>query len=114
MLTRPMINQIVRDEGLVRGLNDPEARVLIEWLVERAEEQAHGCSTDEAVATVRLLRRRGKAIGRFVALWCHSNSPGAAAQLAAAERFAWPLPSGEVDPCMLMQNILSWEEQGGE
>src|SRR5436190_1554932 len=35
MLTRPLLNKILLDENLVKGLNDPEARVLIEWLVDR-------------------------------------------------------------------------------
>ena len=57
------------------------------------------------------LRRRGRSIGRFVALWCHAGERGAAGQFAAAERLNWPLPDGSVDPCELMQSILSWEEQ---
>ena len=41
---------------------------------------------------------------------------GAAGQLAAAERFAWPLPEARVDPCELMQAIVSWEadQRAGE
>ena len=58
---------------------------------------------------VKQLCRRGRAIGRFVTLWCHDREWGAAGQLAAAERFAWPLPTRAMDPCDLMQAILSCE-----
>ena len=107
MLSRPLLNLIVRDEGMVRGLGDPEARVLIEWLVDRAEESVHW--QEDTQETVRRLCRRGRAIGRFVVLWCHAQARGAAGQLAASERFTWPLPAADMDPCVLMQNILAWE-----
>jgi hypothetical protein len=108
MLSRPLLNEIVRDESLVRGLADPEARVLIEWLVDRAEELARGGEDGEAV---RRLCRRGRAISRFVYLWCHAGSRGAALQLAAVERFRCPFPEADADPCLLMQEILTWEEE---
>lgn len=107
MLSRPLLNQIVGDEALVRGLEEPEARVLIEWMVDRAEERARG---GDAAAVVGHLCRRGRAIGRFVTLWCQ-GARGAAGQLAATERFDWPLPGAAIDPCVLMQNILAWEER---
>ena len=107
MLSRPLLNLIVRDERLVRGLADPEARVLVEWLVDRAEESAH--APGDTLEAVRRLCRRGRAIGRFVLLWCHAHARGAAGQLAASERFTWPLPAADMDPCVLMQNILAWE-----
>ena len=107
MLSRPLLNLIVRDEGLVRGLADPEARVLIEWLVDRAEESVG--TGEDGTEAVRRLCRRGRAIGRFVLLWCHVQARGAAGQLAASERFTWPLPAASMDPCVLMQNILAWE-----
>jgi hypothetical protein len=108
MLSRPLLNQIVRDEALVRGLGDPEARVLVEWLVDQAEERV--AAGAEAAEAVRGLCRRARAIGRFVLLWCHAGSRGAAGQLAASERFSWPLPAAAMDPCVLMQNILAWED----
>jgi hypothetical protein len=110
MLTRPLLNRILGDEALVRGLGDPEARVLIEWLVDRAEEGAHDGEAEAVEAVVGRLCRRGRAIGRFVTLWCQ-GAWGAAGQLAVAERFDWPLPAAVIDPCILMQNILAWEER---
>ena len=64
-----------------------------------------------AAAVVEGLCRRGRAIARFVYLWCYQNAPGAAGQLAAVERFAWPLPTRQADPCELMQHILRWERR---
>lgn len=109
MLSRSMLNRIVRDEALVRGLGDAEARVLVEWLVERAEQRADDQEESAAAAIIQGLCRRGRAIGRFVFLWCYQQSQGAAAQLAAVERFAWPLPTDLIDPCILMQDVLAWE-----
>lgn len=103
---------ILNDEALTRGLGDAEARMLIEWLVERAERLANAMASDQATAEVRRLCRRGRAIARFVSLWCLDyRGRGAAIQLAAAERFTWPLPSTAMDACELMQNIVAWEQR---
>jgi len=111
MLAKPLLTPILSDEALTRGLADPEARVLVEWLVDQAERLARGCSSEEFLRQrVEKLCRRGRAIGRFVALWCHRRLRGAACQLAATERFTWPLPTDRyVDPCELMQSILECE-----
>jgi hypothetical protein len=110
MRARPFVDHVLACETLTRGLGDAEARVLIEWLVEEVE-----CIADEALAEslawqeVDRLCRRTRAIGRFVWLWCHQETRGAAHQLAAAERFAWPLPTASVEPSQLMAAILEWE-----
>ena len=111
MQFRPLLRPILDDEGLTRHLGDEEARVLVEWLVERAERA--GESADEATATTAVARlcRRAKAIGLFVALWCYRDDRGAAGQLAVAERFTWPLPQADVDPCALMVRILRYEDR---
>jgi hypothetical protein len=110
MLAKPLLSQILDDDALTRGLRDPEARILVEWLVERTEKLAEfvECETT-ARLEVRRLCRRARAIGRFVGLWCWHRERGAASQLAAAERFTWPLPTTAEDPCELMQFILHWE-----
>ncbi len=109
MQAKPLLNHILADDALTRGLGDAEARVLVEWLVEEAEALADTDDPERATAEVRRLCRRGRAIARFVGLWCLERSRGAAGQLAAAERFAWPLPGARVGPCELMQAIVSWE-----
>jgi hypothetical protein len=112
LLARPLLSHILADDAVTRGLSDPEARILVEWLVERAEELAESASCEElAGREVQKLCRRARALGRFVALWCHQRERGAATQLAAVERFTWPLPATAVDPCELMQAILDWEGQ---
>ncbi len=104
----PLLQLVLGDEGLTRGLGDAEARVLIEWLVERAEGLS-ATAPAQAADEVRRLCRRGRAIARFVNLWGLRSGRAAATQLAASERFSWPLPGGDVDPCELMQSILHWE-----
>jgi hypothetical protein len=109
MLARPLLSQILHDEALTRHLGDPEARLLVEWLIDQAEQVADSEGADEQ--QVRNLCRRGRAIGRFVRLWCYESARAAAIQLAATERFGWPLPTRNVDPCDLMQSILTWESE---
>ncbi len=92
MVANPLLHHILSDERLTGGLGDAEARVLVEWLVEQAEELMELASAEEAKTAVDWLCRRGRAVARFVRLWCLERARGAAGQLAAAERFAWPLP----------------------
>jgi hypothetical protein len=105
-----VLNLILHNERLTRGLEDAEARMLIEWLVERAETEHGDAASEQEVRDVTLRRcQRARAIARFVALWCHDRSYGAALQLAATERFTWPLPTEPMDPCDLMNEILTFE-----
>ena len=110
--TDPLIRWVLRDDSLTRGLGDEEARMLVEWVVDWAELLAEAARTDaDAKVLVARLCRRGKAIGRFVHLWDDPRTRGAAAQLAAVERFAWPLPTNRIDAPDLMHHILTWENQ---
>jgi hypothetical protein len=112
MLAKRLLSQVLDDDLATRGLGDAEARVLVEWLVERAESfVSTGVSESEALQKLGSLRRRARSISRFVCLWCHQGERGAAGQFAAAERLNWPLPDDEADPCDLMQLILEWEDQ---
>jgi hypothetical protein len=114
MLTQSevMIRYVLRDESLTRGLSDVEARMLVEWLADWTELLSDAARTeDDAWSCVERLCRRGRAISRFVQLWSDPFDRGAAIQLAASERFDWPLPSREMDPGDLMHHILSWENQ---
>jgi hypothetical protein len=102
MSWRTQLSPILDNDRITRGLDDAEARMLIEWLAERAE-------TKHAQADVQRLCLRARAIARFVALWCHERLACAALQLAATERFGWPLPTERKDACDLMAEILAWE-----
>ena len=57
---------------------------------------------------------RGRAVARFVRLWSIDEAFGPALQLAASERFPWPLPDAQQDPCELMQGIVYWETHAAE
>lgn len=103
MSWRAQLSPILDNERITHGLEDAEARMLIEWLVERAQETQQD-------AEVQRLCLRARAIGRFVSLWCHQRLACAALQLAATERFAWPLPTEAMAASDLMQAILAWED----
>ncbi len=108
-MANSLLTPILDDEALTRGLGDAEARILIEWLVERAEaiQQDHFVDA-KAQSIIRRLCRRARSISRFVTLW-ERDQRGAACQLAATERFSWPLPTAALDPCDLMERFLPWE-----
>jgi len=111
MLAKPLLNRILYDDAVTRGLADPEARILVEWLAERADEMPVTADSAETLPEgLQRLCRRCRAIARFVYLWCHRRERGAAGQLAVAEHFTWPLPEARIDPCELMQSILYWED----
>jgi hypothetical protein len=101
-----LLRPILADDALTRHLGDAEARLLVEWLVERAERLEDDSDAD---AKVKALCRRARAISLFVGLWCYRNQPGAANQLANAEQFDWPLPEPGTDPDTLMEHILFYE-----
>jgi hypothetical protein len=109
MLARSVLNLVLEDEALTRHLGDAEARALIEWLVDEAEHLGEVLADRPLEEAVMRLCRRGRTMARFVRLWCHEDTPGAAAQLAASERLDWPLPDGPVDPWWLMHELVRWE-----
>jgi hypothetical protein len=108
----PLLRPILDDESLARNLGDCEARLLFEWLFERADGLARLADEDPSVsAKIAQLHRRIRAIAQFVYLWCVRRDRGAAGQLASAERFVWPMPTPRVDSCVLIERILCFEER---
>jgi len=114
MQSTPLVRHILRDEAVTRGLGDVEARMIVEWLADRAEQTAVVAPNDTAAwAMVRAACRRARVIAAFVRLWAAGNH-GAALQLVGAERLHWPLPAGDVDPGELMEGILAWVDRRDE
>jgi hypothetical protein len=101
MLSKALLLPILDNDALTRGLGDMEARMLVEWLVEEADRRCYG------PAAVDQLCSWARAVSRFVYLWCHAGEYGAACQLAATQRFEWPWPTTDADPCELMDVILN-------
>ena len=111
MQASPLLRHVLQDEAVTRGLGDPEARVLVEWLVDWAELlAAESDSEEEAWAGLRTVCRRARGISRFVALWSDFDLRGAAVQLAACEQLHFPLPTEDEDPAELVARILTWED----
>ncbi|MFO0965832.1 MAG: hypothetical protein U0793_09655 [Gemmataceae bacterium] len=111
MIARALLDPILSDDSLSRGLGDAEARMLVEWLVDRSERHAARRDAGLLSQAIQRWRQRARALARFVHLWCYQNDHGAACQLAATERFPWPLPCCDIDPLDLMADILNWEEE---
>ena len=110
MVSKRILKPILDNELLTRGLGDPEARVLIEWLVAQAEQLAIDIPCPQTVIhLVEQLCIRARAISRFVSLWTNPGSQAAAIQLAATQRFGFPFPKTQVDPCELMLEVISHE-----
>jgi hypothetical protein len=114
MQSTPLVRHILRDEAVTRGLGDVEARMIVEWLADRAEQSAATNGTEaDAWAALRRHCRRARVMAAFVRLWT-AGSHGAAIQLVGAERLHWPLPSGDVDAGELMEVILAWVDRQDE
>lgn len=108
MLARSFLDPILRDDALTRCLGDPEARLLIEWLVDEAE-RLEGLPDDAMSAAVAALCKRGRVMARFVSLWSIDGQTAAATQLAACEGLADALPAGRVGPRRLMRHLIAHE-----
>ena len=109
MLARSALTLILDDDSLTRNLGDAESRLLVEWLVERAEEMGRLFGEGKLASKIRALCRRGRLVARFVRLWSVDRDPHGAVQLAASERLEWPLPDGPREAWSLMRELLSWE-----
>jgi hypothetical protein len=115
MLPKHLLAPILDNDALTRGLGDAEARMLVEWLVEEADRHAAGAEDANAVEQeIRRLCRWARGISRFVHLWCYEETHGPAIQLAASERFQWPLPATWMEPCELMEHILAAQVCSGK
>ena len=53
MRTKALLSQILDDDALTRGLCDPEARVLVEWLVDEVERLGAEAACETLDAALR-------------------------------------------------------------
>ena len=111
MVAENCIHQVMRDERITYGLADPEARVLVEWLVHKAETIPDSeLQQEDQVYAWELCYRRAKVLRQFVALWCYRGRPEAAIQLAASEGMADYLPDSSVEePVDVMLSMMKQE-----
>ena len=115
MQITPLERHILNDEAMTRGLGDIEARMLVEWLIDRTSQIAFTATSDAQVwDETHKLCRRARVYSRFVNLWSKRSTRGAALQLASAERQHWPLPKNDMDPGELMENLLGWVNRQDE
>ncbi len=74
-------------------------RVLVEWLVEQAEELTRTAHAEDADRAVTWLCRRGRAVAHFVRLWC--------LEPARAPPVSWRPPNGSPGPCPIRISTLA-------
>jgi hypothetical protein len=111
MFGEPMYRGIVNDEALTRGLGDVEARMLVEWLVDWADLLEETIpDREDADRRVVQLKKKARAIGKFVVLWSDGHTKAGAMQLAATERFQFPFPPEDYEADEAMAQILRWED----
>jgi hypothetical protein len=111
MMTTECIQQVMHDERITYGLADPEARVLVEWLVNKAESIPESDLREEDMQCAwELCYRRAKVLRQIVSLWCYRGRPEAAIQLAASEGMSEFLPDGSVEePVDIMLTLMKQE-----
>jgi hypothetical protein len=111
MLADKCIHQVMSDERITYGLADPEARVLVEWLVTKAEAIPEtDLQEEDQQCAWQLCYRRAKVLRQFVALWCYRGRPEAAIQLAASEGMSEYLPIASMDePVDVMLAMMKQE-----
>jgi hypothetical protein len=107
MLPRSLLAPILDNDTVTRGLGEPVARMLVEWLIEEAERHSASDDDEATAREVKRLCRWARGVNRFVRLWCYEDARAAAMQLAASERFTWALPATWSEPCDLMEQILT-------
>jgi len=88
-------------QGAFAGLKGVDkagsSRVLVEWLVDRAEELVLTHTEQAAERAIAGLCRRARAIACFVRLWCPDRAYCPASPLAVPARFHLPLPDPPPD-----------------
>jgi hypothetical protein len=91
MTARDYIERILEDESLTDGLDEPEATLLVNTLVERAEVIGKGkLAETELESQIGNLRRLGRKLAQIVASF-ESDGPAAASKLAQKNAIAWPV-----------------------
>lgn len=107
MVADACIDQVMHDDRLTSGLADPEARLLVEWLVDHAETipQTGLGECDQQLAWT-ICYRRAKVLRQFVSLWCYRGRPEAAIQLAASEGMSEYLPDSSVEEAVDVMLVL--------
>ncbi|MBL8822991.1 MAG: hypothetical protein JNJ77_10420 [Planctomycetia bacterium] len=111
MMTTECIQRVMHDERITYGLADPEARVLVEWLVNKAESIPESDLREEDMQCAwELCYRRAKVLRQVVSLWCYRGRPEAAIQLAASEGMSEFLPDASVEePVDIMLTLMKQE-----
>jgi hypothetical protein len=111
MLASNCIHRVLRDERLTYGIADPEGRVLVEWLVNKAESIPEtDLQPEDQEAAWELCYRRAKVLRQFVSLWCYRGRPEAAIQLAASEGMSEYIPPASMEePVDIMLSLMKQE-----
>ena len=103
-------------------MTDPHVTVVVDeglgnasYLVDLGDGRALAVDPSRDLRALRAAARaRGLTVAYAADTHLHADFLSGACQLAATERFGWPLPSAPADAYELMTDILYWEHQGSE
>ncbi len=107
-LTPNLVRLITSDESLVRGLDEPAIRVLLEWIESECESHRETAGGLSAADHARHLIQHARGLARFAQMWNDKSTRSGAVQLWATQRWGFALPSGEVRLLDLLQRATSW------
>lgn len=107
-LTPSLVRLITSDESLVRGLDEPAIRVLLEWIESECESHRETVGGPSSSDRARHLIQHARGIARFAQMWNNEATRSGAVQLWATQRWGFSLPSGPVRLMDLLQRATSW------
>jgi hypothetical protein len=99
------VSQILEDEGLASDLDEAEATVLTQWLVNEVKNIAgHAASEEAGWKLIKARKQLARKIAKTVAIF-RDDGPVKAGQYAKQEHLSWPAsPPAQVKP--LLEQLL--------
>lgn len=105
------IERVLDDEGLTSGLADPEAKVLMDWLVHNLEAKLPRTKSDAAARELtKTEAARARRLAAIIDKICYNDDRAAAERLwnaAGRTQALNTLPAA--DPVAVARQLIQWE-----
>lgn len=107
------LDNIRDDEGLTSGLADPEAGMLLDWLMAEVRAAASTLSEEQQVWDfVGRKKRRARLFAKTIEAASYGEDPDAVARLWSNEPLRPDLEEWDVeDPAAGMRRLIEWEKK---